>query len=91
MGNLVGSCGTAVVPSEDAGASSSGGGGGGGKPPVGGAGDGGVEGGGGNKSAPERPDFKSELEGIHEPPTTITMVLSNALYAMEFHKHLALT
>lgn len=33
----------------------------------------------------------SEVECIHEPPTTITKVLSNALYAMAFHKHLALT
>lgn len=36
-------------------------------------------------------DFMSEAEVIHEPPTTITKVLSNALYAMAFHKHLALT
>lgn len=33
----------------------------------------------------------SEVECIHEPPTTIAKVLSNALYAMAFHKHLALT
>eukprot|EP00752_Nemacystus_decipiens_P010574 g9417.t1 len=33
----------------------------------------------------------SEVECTHEPPTTITKVLSNALYAMAFHKHLALT
>lgn len=33
----------------------------------------------------------SEVECIHDPPTTITRVLSNALYAMAFHKHLALT
>lgn len=39
----------------------------------------------------KRPVFNSEFEGIHEPPTTITAVLSNAFYAMEFHKHLALT
>ena len=37
------------------------------------------------------PDFMSEAEVVHEPPTTITKVLSNALYAMAFHKHLALT
>ncbi len=36
-------------------------------------------------------DFMSEAEVIHEAPTTITKVLSNALYAMAFHKHLALT
>lgn len=33
----------------------------------------------------------SEVECSHESPTTITKVLSNALYAMAFHKHLALT
>lgn len=35
--------------------------------------------------------FKSELELAHEPPTSIMEVLLNALYAMEFHKHLAMT
>lgn len=38
-----------------------------------------------------RPVLNSEIEGIYEPPSTIAEVLSNALYAMEFHKHLALT
>lgn len=33
----------------------------------------------------------SEVENIHEPPTTIAKVLSNALFAVAFHKHLALT
>lgn len=33
----------------------------------------------------------SEVENIHEPPTTIARVLSNALYAVAFQKHLALT
>lgn len=33
----------------------------------------------------------SEVENIHAPPTTIAKVLSNALFAMAFHKHLALT
>lgn len=82
MGNLVGNC-VPIVPSEGTAAHSSGGG-----KDTADAVDG-VEGGG--ERPPERPEFKSELEGINEPPTTITLVLSNALYAMEFHKHLALT
>lgn len=35
--------------------------------------------------------FKSELEAARVAPTTIMDVLHNALYAMEFHKHLAIT
>ncbi|CAM9759665.1 unnamed protein product [Ectocarpus sp. 4 AP-2014] len=47
---------------------------------------------GGDKVANVRPTtFMSEVEGIHEPPTTLAKVLSNAVYAMAFHKHLALT
>lgn len=38
-----------------------------------------------------RQAFRSELECAHEPPTSIMEVLLNALYAMEFHKHLAIT
>ncbi|CAM9308298.1 unnamed protein product [Ectocarpus sp. 13 AM-2016] len=50
------------------------------------------EGSGGEKVANVRPTtFMSEVEGIHEPPTTLAKVLSNAVYAMAFHKHLALT
>ncbi|CAM9180161.1 unnamed protein product [Ectocarpus sp. 6 AP-2014] len=50
------------------------------------------EGSGGAKVANVRPTtFMSEVEGVHEPPTTLAKVLSNAVYAMAFHKHLALT
>lgn len=48
------------------------------------------EGGGGGVTS-GRIAFKSELELAHEPPTSIMEVLLNALYAMEFHKHLAMT
>lgn len=34
---------------------------------------------------------RQALECAHEPPTSIMEVLLNALYAMEFHKHLAMT
>lgn len=46
---------------------------------------------GGQAGMADRVSLMSEVERIHEPPTTITRVLSNALYAMAFHKHLALT
>lgn len=50
------------------------------------------EGSGGAKVANVRPTtFMSDVEGVHEPPTTLAKVLSNAVYAMAFHKHLALT
>ncbi|CAN0188711.1 unnamed protein product, partial [Hapterophycus canaliculatus] len=49
------------------------------------------EGAGGGGWATKRPVLMSELDDLHEPPTTLTKVLSNALYAMAFHKHLALT
>lgn len=77
MGNLLKSCGNHVVPVEE-----------------GRAGDhspdqhGGQGSGAGAGSAAESPE---KAEGTQESPTTITGILSNALYAMAFHKHLALT
>ncbi|CAM9469004.1 unnamed protein product [Scytosiphon promiscuus] len=53
------------------------------------AGSGGMAVGGGWTT--KRPVLMSELDDLHETPTTLTKVLSNALYAMAFHKHLALT
>ena len=45
----------------------------------------------GGSSNTREVSLKSELQGIHERPTAITMVLSNALYSVEFHKHLTVT
>lgn len=79
MGNFIGNCVHVVVPYEDKRDGS-------GKH----SGTKEVENGPGAKGE-KQPVIKGEPDAVNEPPTTITNVLSNALYAMEFHKHLAIT
>lgn len=98
MGNFIASClpHSTVVPSEEVvyAASSMDGSGGGGVSTLGSLGSrGGAAASGEGLAVGSQPEFKSECEAAQqqEPPTSIMKVLLNALYAMEFHKHLAMT
>lgn len=82
MGNFLKSCGHHVVPVEGEANHSPG--------ESKGLGGGGAEAGAGAVTGVAA-DSPKKPEGIHQSPTTIADILSNALYGMAFHKHLALT
>lgn len=98
MGNVVGNwfAGSTIVPSEEGkgGGEADGTGvtNGDGFPPkiVAESGDGGGEG-AVQAARNGRLEFRSEMELARDPPTTIMEVLLNTVYAMEFHKYLAMT
>lgn len=80
MGNLLKGCGHHVVPVEGEGNNNS---------PGENKGQG--SGTGAGAAGAVVAESPKKLEGVHESPTTIAAILSNALYGMAFHKHLALT